>query len=257
MKDHLTLRVKSAFAEIPAANEAASRWLAERKAPPAADYLANLAIEELATNCIKYGYDDSSEHIIEIELEISAAELVLTVTDDGHPFNPLDIPEPDTNLPAEELPIGGLGIHLLRKMSDRMEYARTDGRNRLTLSKSFGERQKMKLEFSTLPNGAGRIKLNCDLDMAGVAAVETRFFEHCAGTPPQVLVDLSGVGFIGSFGIRMLLQAIKTVSARGGRLILLNPTKLVDSALDISGLGPHVMRGGEAEATAGLLQSGK
>src|SRR5690242_16067016 len=86
MEDRLTLRVKNAFAEIPAANEAASRWLAERNAPPSADYLANLAIEELVTNCIKYGYDDSAEHIIEIEVALSAGELVLTVSDDGHPF---------------------------------------------------------------------------------------------------------------------------------------------------------------------------
>ena len=131
------LRVKSAFAEIPAANEAASRWLADRSVPPAADYLANLAIEELVTNCIKYGYDDSAEHIIEIELKLSVGELVITVTDDGLPFNPLELPEPDTNLRVEDLPIGGLGIHLLRKMSDRMDYARTDGKNRLTLRKSL------------------------------------------------------------------------------------------------------------------------
>ena len=137
MEDHLTLRVKSAFSEIPAANEAASRWLADRHAPPAADYFANLAIEELVTNCIKYGYDDSVEHIIEIELKLCAGELLLTVTDDGHPFNPLELPAPDTHLPLEDRPIGGLGIHLLRKMSDRMDYARTDGKNRLTLRKSL------------------------------------------------------------------------------------------------------------------------
>src|SRR5262245_57829149 len=101
MEDHLTLRVKSTFAEIAAANETASRWLADRHAPPAADYLANLAIEELVTNCVKYGYDDSAEHIIEIELKLSPAELVLTVTDDGHPFNPLELPERDTNLTLE------------------------------------------------------------------------------------------------------------------------------------------------------------
>ena len=115
----------------------------------------------------------------------------------------------------------------------------------------------MNLEFSKLPNDVSLIKLAGSLDIAGVGAVETRFFAHCGGSPPRVLVDLSGVGFIASLGIRMLLQAIKTVSARGGRLLLLNPTKIVDSALDISGLGQYVMRGSEAEATAALLQSGK
>jgi anti-sigma regulatory factor (Ser/Thr protein kinase) len=137
MEDHLTLQVKSAVTEIPAANTAASRWLAERNAPPAADYLANLAIEELVTNCIKYGYADAAEHIIEVELKLSRGELVITVTDDGRPFNPLTAPEPDTNLPVLERPIGGLGLQLLRKMSDRMDYARTDGKNQLTLRKSL------------------------------------------------------------------------------------------------------------------------
>jgi len=139
MQDHLTLRVKSAFAEIPGANQAASRWLADRNAPRTADYLANLAIEELVTNCIKYGYDDSFEHLIEIELMLTDRELVLKVTDDGRPFNPLQAPEPDTNQAVEDLTIGGLGIHLLRKMSDLMEYARIDGKNQVTLRKSLAE----------------------------------------------------------------------------------------------------------------------
>ena len=137
MGNDLTLRVKNVVTEIPAANEAASRWLADHNAPPAADYLTNLAIEEFVTNCIKYGYSDSAEHVIEIGLKLSEGELVLTLTDDGKPFNPLESPEPDTSLPIEDRPIGGLGIYLLRKMFDRMDYAREDGKNRLTLCKSL------------------------------------------------------------------------------------------------------------------------
>ena len=112
MADQLTLLVKSTFAEIPAANEVVSRWMADRNMPPAIDYLANLTVEELVTNCIKYGYDDTDEHIIGIELQVAHNELMLTVTDDGRPFNPLELTPPDINLPVEERPIGGLGIHL-------------------------------------------------------------------------------------------------------------------------------------------------
>lgn len=115
----------------------------------------------------------------------------------------------------------------------------------------------MNLEFSRLPNGASLIKLDGDLDSAGADEVEVRFFEHCAANHPRVLVDLSGVGFAGSLGIRMLLKAIKIVSARGGRLVLFNPTKIVGSALDISGLGNYVARGREAEVSATLLESDK
>jgi len=138
MADELTLQIKTNFAAVHSANEGASRWLADRNAPHDVHYFANLAIEELVTNCIKYGYEDAGEHIIEIKLRISGNELALTVTDDGHPFNPLELPAPDTQLPVQDRPIGGLGIHLLRQMSDRMEYVRADGRNRITLRKSMG-----------------------------------------------------------------------------------------------------------------------
>lgn len=115
----------------------------------------------------------------------------------------------------------------------------------------------MTLEFRTLPNDVRCIVLTGDLDNAGVVEVETRFFAHCAGTRVPVLVELSAVRFVGSVGIRMLVQAIKAVSSGGGRLLLLNPTRIVHSALDISGLGQCVAQGDEEEASAQLLQTGK
>jgi anti-anti-sigma factor len=115
----------------------------------------------------------------------------------------------------------------------------------------------MHLESHDLPDGISRIKLDGQLDITGVGKVETHFYALCTGNPPRVIADLSGVGFASSLGIRMLLQAIKTVSARGGGLVLLNPTNMVHTALDISGLGKHIVHGGDHDAVAMLLQSGK
>jgi anti-anti-sigma factor len=115
----------------------------------------------------------------------------------------------------------------------------------------------MKLEFRELPNGARLIKLAGNLDITGVGSVETQFYAGCGGHDPRVLVDLSATGFLSSLGIRMLLQAIKTVSARGGRLLMWNPVAAVTSALDISGLAQFIVRGSEEEAAAVLLQPGK
>ena len=140
MADELTLQIKTTFAAVCSANEAASRWLADRDAPPSVHYIANLVIEELVTNCIKYGYEDAGEHVVEVRLQLSAAELAVTVTDDGQPFNPLELSAPDLQVPVEDRPLGGLGIHLLRQMSDRMEYVRADGKNRVTVRKSIGGR---------------------------------------------------------------------------------------------------------------------
>ncbi len=137
MNPGLSLRIKNHLAEIPPATELAAAWLLARGVPEHETCFARLAIDEVVSNCVKYGYDDSAEHLIGIEIELDADSLVLAVEDDGHPFNPLEFPEPDTSLPVEERPIGGLGIHLLRKMADRIEYGRTNSRNRLTLFKSI------------------------------------------------------------------------------------------------------------------------
>jgi serine/threonine-protein kinase RsbW len=64
-----------------------------------------------------------------VDLEPTTLQLMLE--DDGHPFNPLDHPEPDVHLPAEDRIPGGLGIHLVRKLADRMDYRRCAGRNRV------------------------------------------------------------------------------------------------------------------------------
>lgn len=93
----------------------------------------SLAIEELLTNFIKYGPDGNGLQHVEFTLTTSPNDLTLEVVDEGHPFNPLQAPAPDFSAPLEDRAKGGLGLHLLREMADRVTYERRDGRNRLTL----------------------------------------------------------------------------------------------------------------------------
>ena len=59
----------------------------------------------------------------------------VAVEDDGEPFNPLEAAEADTSKPLEERAIGGLGVHLVRKLTDALEYQRHEGRNLLVMKK--------------------------------------------------------------------------------------------------------------------------
>ncbi|MGE0450464.1 MAG: ATP-binding protein [Vicinamibacterales bacterium] len=136
--ESITLQVLNTFDAIAPATASAETWLQEQQAPADAAFLVNLVIEELVTNCIKYGYDDTLEHTIEIVLSIAAQTLTIAVVDDGHAFNPLEAPPPDLSLAIEDRPIGGLGIHLLRELTDDIVYERRDGTNRLTLVKHMG-----------------------------------------------------------------------------------------------------------------------
>jgi anti-sigma regulatory factor (Ser/Thr protein kinase) len=131
----LTLHVPGTVDAIQPATVQAEAWLVEQQVSFEAMYLVSLAIEELVTNCIKYGYTDSNRHTIDFLLSVDGGTLRLEVIDDGSPFNPLEAPRPDLSLPPEKRPIGGLGLHLLRELADDMNYERRDGTNRLSLTK--------------------------------------------------------------------------------------------------------------------------
>jgi serine/threonine-protein kinase RsbW len=95
-----------------------------------------LAVDELVTNAVTYGWNDEEDrHEIIVRQDLEAGHWVIDLEDDGRPFDPRSVPSPRIDLPPEERPIGGLGIHLVRSVVDELEYRREAGRNRVTLRK--------------------------------------------------------------------------------------------------------------------------
>ena len=82
-----------------------------------------------------YGYDDEDVHKIDIEIELRSERFIIIIGDDGIPFNPFKKDPPDTMLTVEERLIGGLGIHLVKKLMDECEYKRQTNKNIITLIK--------------------------------------------------------------------------------------------------------------------------
>ena len=95
-----------------------------------------LSVEETVENVVNYAYGGGIGWM-EAGTELSPDGLVLSIElrDAGKPFNPLDNPDPDITLGAEERQIGGLGIFLCKKMMDEVSYRYTDGCNVLTMKK--------------------------------------------------------------------------------------------------------------------------
>ena len=95
-----------------------------------------LSVEETVENVVNYAYGGGIGWM-EAGTELSSDGLVLSIElrDAGKPFNPLDNPDPDITLGAEERQIGGLGIFLCKKMMDEVSYRYTDGCNVLTMKK--------------------------------------------------------------------------------------------------------------------------
>lgn len=94
----------------------------------------NIAFDEIYSNIVNY----SNADIAEIKYEIVGGKLILTFSDNGTPYNPLETKEPDVTLSAEDRKIGGLGIFMVKKMTESMEYKYENERNILSIVISLG-----------------------------------------------------------------------------------------------------------------------
>ncbi len=108
--------------------------LSRRRLPPPLIHVAETVADEMLSNVIRHGYQDDRLHTIDVAIAVRSDELTLQISDDGIAFDPFSAPAPEVTRPIEERPVGGLGIHLVRELAARCEYARVGGRNQVTLT---------------------------------------------------------------------------------------------------------------------------
>ena len=97
----------------------------------------NLVLEEAVVNVINYAYPKEEHEFIYLSAKLHEDSIVLVLTDTGKEFDPTMAPEADITLSAEERPIGGLGIFLIRQIMNEVKYERIEGKNVLTLEKKY------------------------------------------------------------------------------------------------------------------------
>lgn len=137
MSSELRLLLANDLDELPTAADQIDSFLEQHACSSEVVFAANLAVEELFTNIVKYGYDDTDHHKVSLLLSLAPGLLTIEIDDDGHEFNPFEHPSPDTNLPVEQRDIGGLGIHFVKNLLDSFSYQRRDGHNIVTLTKKM------------------------------------------------------------------------------------------------------------------------
>ena len=135
MTEHLEITLQNKLSEIGRFYQILMEFGQQHGLPDKVMHDFNLAVEEILTNIISYAYTDSREHEIKVCLEVRPGEVKAKVEDDGQPFNPLEAPEPDIAKSLEERTIGGLGIRLVRKLMDGLEYKTQADKNLLTITK--------------------------------------------------------------------------------------------------------------------------
>lgn len=113
--------------------------LEEKNCPLKTRMQIDVAVEELFVNIANYAYAPNvGQAAIGLEFRENPVAVIITFTDQGVPYNPLEKADPDVTLSAEERQIGGLGIYMVKKSMDDISYEYRDNRNILRIKKFFG-----------------------------------------------------------------------------------------------------------------------
>jgi len=96
-----------------------------------------MALDELLTNIVNYGYEDDEEHLIDVHFEVQNSSLRVEIVDDAKTYNMLEREDPDTSLAIEDKPIGGLGGFLVKKLMSHVEYYTEADKNHFIMIKEL------------------------------------------------------------------------------------------------------------------------
>lgn len=123
--------------EVPRLGEWIETMGENNDIPMADVFKLNLALEEAVVNVMNYAYPGQTGMPIALTMEKTGNTLIFSLVDSGVPFDPTSTEEPDLTLSADERPIGGLGIFLVREMMSDINYRYENSQNILTMTYSM------------------------------------------------------------------------------------------------------------------------
>jgi serine/threonine-protein kinase RsbW len=130
MQHALSLELKREVAAFDALTPAVNRFLAEHGVPGQVEYKVHLVLEEILLNLIRHVSTGASESI-RVQLVWEPHRLRLAIEEESEPFDPRTAAELKRDQPLAEWGTGGMGLHLVRKLVDGLDYEHRDGCNRL------------------------------------------------------------------------------------------------------------------------------
>jgi serine/threonine-protein kinase RsbW len=132
-----TVRVAASRAGIRLAADALDGFQAEHGLADSTAWPLHVALDEVLSNVVRHAAVDQAAIDVDVTFAMLGRAVEMTVSDGGPAFDPLHVAEPDLTVAPEDRQPGGLGIHLVKQLMHRVEYARAEGRNRLVMTWRF------------------------------------------------------------------------------------------------------------------------
>jgi anti-sigma regulatory factor (Ser/Thr protein kinase) len=130
------MKIEAVSENLAAALDFVNTELEKMDCPPKTQMQIDVAIEEIFVNIARYAYKPGTGFAV-IRIRTGPNEIRLEFEDRGTPYNPLEKDDPDINIPAEDRPIGGLGVFMVKKIMDTVEYRYEGSKNLLSLKKAI------------------------------------------------------------------------------------------------------------------------
>ena len=138
MSTHKTVRITNQRDQIDTVRKFFDDYSKENKLTEKTVHDIQMALDELLTKIVNYGYEDTDEHQIDIHFGVNDDAVKVEIVDDSKPYNILEKDNPDISLSMEDKPIGGLGIFLIKKLMSNVDYYTEEGKNHLVMIKELG-----------------------------------------------------------------------------------------------------------------------
>jgi anti-anti-sigma factor len=183
-------------------------------------FAVSMAVDEACANVIEYAYAGNPQGRIFITCEQAGDDCRVVIRDRGRPFAPASVPEPDLEAPLETREVGGLGIFLMRRLMDVVDFGfdAHEG-NVLTMVR---HRRLVRSRPAHGDPSVTTVEVRGRLDAALAADLDAELQRLAGEGKSRLIVDLADVRYISSSGLRTLLGALKRARRAGGDLKLIN-----------------------------------
>jgi serine/threonine-protein kinase RsbW len=198
-----------------------------------------MAVDEACTNVIEHAYGGEDVGDIHITCTVQPGVCEIDVFDRGRPFVPDEVPQPQMQTTIEELTPGGIGLHIMKQVMDVVDFSFTDGGNRLHMIKRGVSQPKAVAEDEIRAyegdNGLWIVAPEGRMDSSAAPHLETALMDLVDAGHHKLVVDLSGVSYISSRGLKSLVKAWRIVQEKGGNLVLSGLNSQVYEVFDTVG----------------------
>jgi len=133
----ITFSLRNSLSELDHLREQVALTGQQWKLPKKTVLQINLVLDELFTNIVSYGFDDTLDHSIVISMEYDGETMQITMTDDGHAFDINQADNPELDISPDKKDVGGLGIFMVRQYVDDISCERNKGKNITMLTKKI------------------------------------------------------------------------------------------------------------------------